>query len=100
MIRNERNTVGRLLRAAHSTHRDPALPPHWRSSVMAELRRLDPRPALASDMERLAPRFAMAATALCCLGLIAATLSLRALPAQVYGAYAAQTYAISPFLSM
>jgi hypothetical protein len=97
MIRNERNTVRRLLQAAHSATRDTVLPPAWGAAVMADICRLEPRRTVVSELERLAPRFTAAAAALCCIGLIAATWSLSTLPGQVYMAYAARAYTLPSF---
>ena len=72
---NEEKKVDRLLKMAHANRQSTDLPSTWRDSVIAEISQ-DTASHPASDFERLAPGFALAATGLSVAALTIAGLSL------------------------
>ena len=79
---NEEKKVDHLLRVAHANRQAVNLPSTWCDSVMAEISQ-DTASHPASDFERLAPGFALAATSLSVAALTIAGLSLNELPGEL-----------------
>ena len=80
----KRNTTSfrELLRQVHATRREWQPTRAWRNSVMAEVA-LVHASIMAEELDRLAPRIALAAAALSVAGLLTATWALHDLPGQL-----------------
>ncbi len=92
MNRNERNTITRLFRATHANRVKNVLPSEWRTSVMTEISQLGRAYGMKTELERLAPRFTLAAASLSIIILLVATTSLGSLPKELAEAYTAQAF--------
>ena len=90
MNRNERESIGRLLKATHAHRKEHELTPAWRNSVMAEASRLSHAHTAKTEIERLAPRFTMAAAALSIVALMAATWTFGTLHDTLMSLYTTQ----------
>lgn len=100
MHRNERNSMQRLLSVIHSNREEECLSPQWRDSVMNEIARTGRFTANENELERLAPRFAMAAGALSLLMVFTASWTLKSLPGLIHSAYTSEFYSIVPTTMM
>ena len=81
-----RENLLHLLRAAHRERQTPALPGGWRTSVMADVARIG-RSAAGSELERLAPRFALTAAAVLIVAAAAGSWALGTLQSDIRAAY-------------
>jgi len=97
MKRNEERKISRLFKAAHANRQPQDLPSSWRSTVMAGISHTHMASQSASDFERLAPGFTLAATTLSVIVLIVAGFSLSELPGELMLAYTAQNFDMTLF---
>jgi len=88
-----RETIHHLLQAAHRDRETPALPEGWRASVMADISRIGPA-RIRSELERLAPRFALTAAAVMLTAAVAGSWALGTLPSDLTAAYSSQELSV------
>lgn len=92
MFRNEGTTIQRLLSAIHSTKEPRELAPAWQNEVMTEIARTGRHDTGTAALERLAPRFALAALAMSVIALTTGAWTLADLPGEMFTAYANTIY--------
>ncbi|MEF2230742.1 MAG: hypothetical protein V3571_07425 [Pseudodesulfovibrio sp.] len=93
MRRKGRESIHHLLQAAHRDRETPALSESWRASVMADVSRIGPAGA-ASELERLAPRFALTAAAVLLTAAVAGSWALGTLPGDLTAAYSTRELSV------
>jgi len=96
MTRNGKRTIQNFLRAIHRQTPKGTLPDTWSSCVMREIALSGRFDIHSTNLERMAPRFAMVAVSLSALLVMTATWVLHSLPSTLYSAYSAQMFNFIP----